>query len=276
MLVGGAFAPLPSIPRDQQAEQQAPPQQTGASQTPSQQPTSPQLPPQQGEPGQLPPPAAPVRLGPVVVLDPGHGGTDTGARGASGLLEKDVTLQLARILRSELERLGYRTAMTRNDDANPSYEDRAAVANAYRDPIFVSLHVSSTGAIGNARVYFYQFPASFLQPDSLQAASAPSKGFGSAIPWTELQRPLADQSRLLANLVQIELARRFTSSPNAPAPAAVRNLRSVAAPAVAVEVSSVSVSDPIDLTSLNGPLAASIAKGIAAFRPINPPNASQP
>ena len=160
--------------------------------------------------------------------------------------------------------------MTRNDDSNPSYEDRAAVANAYRDAIFVSLHVSSTGATGNTRAYFYQFPVPFQETDTSLASTPVKQGFRTAIPWEEAQRPFADQSLRLANLVQIELAHRFPQSPNAPTPAAVRNLRSVAAPAVAVEISSVSVSDPIALTSLSGPLAASMAKGIAAFHPITP------
>ncbi len=282
-------------PRAQQQDQQNPQQQQPPPQQPAPnhsapppQPASQQgaLPapgtPQQTSPEQTPPP--PVHLGPVVVIDPGHGGTDTGARGTT-LVEKDVVLQIAKILRAELERIGYRAVMTRNDDSNPSYEDRAAVANAYRDAIFVSLHVSSTGVTGNTRAYFYQFPVPFQETDTSLPSSPVKQGFRTAVPWEEAQRPFADQSRRLANLVQIELAHRFPQSPNAPTPAAVRNLRSVAAPAVAVEISSISVSDPIALTSLSGLFAASIARGIAAFRPAtpvtpptqaSPPLASQP
>jgi N-acetylmuramoyl-L-alanine amidase len=272
-------------PRAQQQDQQNPPQQPPPQQpAPNQTAPTPQPPSQQGappapgapqqtSPEQTPPP--PVHLGPVVVIDPGHGGTDTGARGTN-LVEKEVVLQVARILRAELERAGYRVVMTRNDDSNPSYEDRAAAANAYRDPIFITLHVSSTGATGNVRAYFYQFPVPFQATDASLLSDQPKQGFRTAIPWEEVQRPFADQSRRLANLVQIELTRRFSQSPNAPTPAAMRNLRSVAAPAVAVEISSVSVSDPIALTSLAGPLAASVARGIAAFRPATPPVTSQP
>jgi N-acetylmuramoyl-L-alanine amidase len=74
-----------------------------------------------------------------VVIDAGHGGTDSGARGTSGAVEKDVVLTVARVLRAELERLGYRVVMTRNDDSDPSYDDRAEIANAYRDPVFVKI-----------------------------------------------------------------------------------------------------------------------------------------
>ena len=280
-----------SRPRAQQQDQQTPPQQP-PQQQPAPNPSAPppQAPPQQGAPPapgtpqQTPPeqsPPPPVHLGPVVVIDPGHGGTDTGARGTT-LVEKDVVLQVAKILRAELERAGYRVVMTRNDDSNPSYEDRAAVANAYRDAIFISLHVSSTGATGNTRAYFYEFPVPFQATDASLSSEPVRQSFRTAISWEEAQRPFVDQSRRLANLVQIELAHRFPQSPNAPTPAPVRNLRSVAAPAVAVEISSVSVSDPITLTPLSGPLAASVAKGIAAFRPNTPaapptpPTASQP
>jgi N-acetylmuramoyl-L-alanine amidase len=267
-----------SHPRVQQQDQQNPPQQPAPQQAAPQQGAPPQAPSPQGAPPapaapqqspQEQAPAPPVHVGPVVVVDPGHGGTDTGARGASGLVEKDVVLQIAKILRAELERIGYRVVMTRNDDSNPSYEDRAALANAYRDPIFVSLHVSTTGATGNTRAYFYQFLVPFQATDASLTSNA-------AIPWEQAQRPFGEQSRRLANLVQIELTRRFSQSPNAPTPAAVRNLRSVAAPAVAVEISSVSVSDPITLTSLSGLLAASIAKGIATFRPMPAPVTGQP
>ena len=267
-----------SHPRAQQQDQQNPPQQPPPQQPAPNQSAPPAQPPSQQSAPPAPPeqtPAPPVHLGPVVVVDAGHGGTDTGARGTT-LVEKDVVLQVAKILRAELERMGYRVVMTRNDDSNPSYEDRAALANAYRDAIFVSLHVSSTGVTGDTRAYFYQFPVPFQAADASLSSEPAKQSFRAAIPWEEAQRPFSDQSRRLANLVQIELAHRFPQSPNAPTPAAVRNLRSVAAPAAAVEISSVSVSDPIALTSLSGLLAASVARGIAAFRPATPPVTSQP
>ncbi|MGH9744757.1 MAG: N-acetylmuramoyl-L-alanine amidase [Candidatus Acidiferrales bacterium] len=254
-LFARAIPPHESHVRSQQsgAQQQAPPQPSA------------DAPVQQASPSQ-PPLPVPVHLGPIVVLDPGHGGTDPGAHGENGIVEKDVVLQFARALRAELERLGYHVVMTRNDDSDPSYDDRAALANAYRDPVFVSLHISSTGTAGTARAYFYQF-------SSPLASAVPAS---AATPWEEAQRPYGDASRRLANLVQIELTHRFSGSPNAPAPVAVRSLRSVAAPAVAVEISSVAVSDPAALTSLAGPIAISVARGITAFHPILGTAAGQP
>jgi N-acetylmuramoyl-L-alanine amidase len=237
-------------------------------QPPAQQP-APQAVPQ-------PAPAVPPRpvSGPVIVLDPAHGGTDSGARGASGAVEKDIVLLFARVMRTELERQGLRVAMTRDDDSNPSYDDRAAVANAFRDALFISLHISSTGTIGAARAYHYQFPSPVTSTSSAPAApgsnSAPATPFAAPanglIVWEEAQRPYAETSRRLADLLQSELAQQFTGSPATSTAVAVRGLRSVAAPAVAVEVSSVSASDPGSLTVMATPLATAIVRSVVAFR----------
>jgi N-acetylmuramoyl-L-alanine amidase len=214
---------------------------------------------------------APVHAGPVIVLDPGHGGTDTGARGTSGAVEKDVALAFARAARAELERAGFRVVMTRNDDSNPSYDDRAAIANAYRDAIFISFHVSSTGAAPTVRSYYYRFSTPMAQdnPDSSAAADL-------LTPWEEAQRPYVDASRRLGEAIQVQLAQRVPGSPAVPAAFAVRELRSVAAPSIAIEVSSVSAADPNALGQLAVPLAAGIARGVAVFRPPTPPPSAAP
>jgi len=224
-----------------------------------------QAPRQQQVPAPSPPTAtqAPplVHLGPLVVLDPAHGGTDTGARGAAGAVEKDVVLMFARAIRAELDRQGFRVVLTRNDDSDPSYDDRAAIANAYGDAVLISLHVSSTGTAATARSYYYRFSNSFAQASN--ASSTPS----GLTPWEEAQRPFADTSHRLADALQLQLAQAFAGSPAVSVSYAVRDLRSVAAPAVAVEVSSVSVSDAAALARMAGPLAAAVARGLAAFRP---------
>jgi N-acetylmuramoyl-L-alanine amidase len=212
-------------------------------------------------------PRAPASAGPVIVLDPAHGGTDTGARGET-VVEKDVLLQIALSVRAGLERQGYRVAMTRNDDSNPSYDDRAAIANAYRDVIFITLHVASTGATGTVRAYYTQFSTSFASVPVTTAATAkaPTPGL---LGWEEAQRSYLNASHRLADLIQGELAQAFPGSPTASTGVPVRVLRSVTSPAVAVEISSVSTSTPDLLTASAAPLADAIARGIAASRPAN-------
>ena len=223
--------------------------------------------------GATPPPAAapqPAYTGPVIVLDPAHGGTDTGARGDNGVIEKDIVLQFARAARIELVRQGYRVVMTRNDDSNPSYDDRAAMANSYRDAIFISLHVSSTGTIGTARAYYYQFwtPLPPAAPESAASdipPEPPAAQVPSLTPWNEAQRLHEDASHLLADQIQIQLAQLFTGSPEVSQGVAVRGLRSVDAPAIAIEISSVAAPDVSSLEALAAPLATSIVNGLHAF-----------
>jgi len=206
----------------------------------------------------------------VIVLDPAHGGTDTGARGENGAAEKDIVLQIARAVREQLSRDAYRVLLTRNDDSNPSYDDRAAMANAYHDVIFVSIHVSSTGTPGTAHAYYDQFATPFPVPPAGVGSGAKAAVLipsGSSLtPWKDAQQPYLDASHRLADFIQADLAQSFSGSPAASVAAPVRTLRSVTAPAVAIEISSVSGSTPDALNAAAGPLAAAIAHGISALR----------
>ena len=235
-------------------------QQPGpAPQTPGPPPPPQTSPPQPQVPAVVTP-APPAHVGPTIVIDPAHGGTDNGAQGTSGIVEKDMVLRFARQLRAEFERQGFRVVMTRNDDSNPSYEDRAATANAYRDAIFISLHVASTGKIGTAQTYSYEYP-------SATALATGSSTTRSLIPWEEAQRPYLETSHRFADLVQMQLGLRFSDSPSVSKPFAVRELRSVAAPAVAVELSSVAVPDVNMLFSMGFPLMNALVRSVQLFRP---------
>jgi N-acetylmuramoyl-L-alanine amidase len=271
--ITSALLARPQSPQAQTTAGQPAPQQTEPP-TPAPPPANPQQPiPPQGAPSQ------PAYVGPLIVLDPAHGGTDTGARGQNGAIEKDIVLQFARVARAALVRQGYRVVLTRDDDSNPSYDDRAAITNSYRDAIFISLHISSTGMIGTTRTYYYQFwkplppPALPLASDADQlTASAPtalSSLSTNLTPWEEAQRSSGDVSRRLADQLQAQLATVFPGSPGISTAAAVRGLRSVNAPAVAIEISSVSVTDLNSLTAMAAPFAASIGKGLQAFRSMN-------
>ncbi len=207
-------------------------------------------------------------------------------------MEKDLTLELARATQSELQRQGLNVILTRDADDNPSFDDRATLANTPRLAIFVTFHVSSTGPPGSARAYFEHFstfdsaPGDSAGPDSNAtgaALSQPSGASGAAsqrpaqplswrpgrtlVPWTEAQRSYLAPSQRLADLIQAALAQSFHGSPDRAGSFAIRDLRSVAAPAVAVELSSVSSVDQASIQRMTGPLAASIARGIVQFRP---------
>ncbi len=80
----------------------------------------------------------------TIVIDPGHGGKDPGARGQRGTEEKDITLKVALKLRNLLSKQpGVRVLMTRDRDEFVELEDRAKFANGQEADLFVSIHVNS-------------------------------------------------------------------------------------------------------------------------------------
>lgn len=226
--------------------------------TPTQQPTnvpsSPQPPATAAPPApQSTPTGQPSGLS-IVVLDPAHGGTDFGARGTGGLHESDVVLEFAAQIRTALESQGFQVLTTRQSNANPSFDDRSAMVNSQRGAIFVTLHIASTGLPGTARVYIM----------SDLPANVDATGL---IPWDRAQAPFLSLSRKLGDAVQALLAQRFKGSPPFAQAASVRQLRTTAAPAIAVEVSSVTVENRADLDHMAPGVADAIARGAAMFRP---------
>jgi N-acetylmuramoyl-L-alanine amidase len=98
-----------------------------------------------------------------IVLDPGHGGHDTGTIGKGGLLEKDLVLGVAQQLRMQLEEsLGAEVIMTREDDRFIPLEERTAIANQARADLFVSIHANSSSSRSTSGVetYFLDFAKS--------------------------------------------------------------------------------------------------------------------
>lgn len=191
----------------------------------------------------------------MVVVDPAHGGTDPGARGAGGVRESDLVLEYAALARKSLEAQGFQVRLTRQGNDNPSFDDRSAMANAQRGTVFVTLHVSSTGSPGTVRVYAMKdFPA-----------ATSSSGL---IPWDRAQAPFLELSHRLGDLVQGQLTLQFKGSPNTAQLATLRQFRTTAAPAIAVEVSSILVEDPAELARMGTGIADAIARGLTAFRPI--------
>lgn len=81
----------------------------------------------------------------MVVVDAGHGGRDMGAMSPHGLPEKDANLRLAKAVRDELGRRGYRVVMTREDDTAVELYDRPKAAHKANADLFVSIHHNAPG-----------------------------------------------------------------------------------------------------------------------------------
>jgi N-acetylmuramoyl-L-alanine amidase len=181
-------------------------------------------------PGLIPPrpeaAPAPVTAPPIerggtirtVVIDPGHGGSDIGTRNASGLQEKQITLDAAQRLKAMLEsQLGVRAILTRESDTDVAIDPRAAIANNNKADLFISLHVNSSNvrSLRGWQVHSLD-PADYTARGDKEAASAPVAqpvplvGGGSRIidvvPWQLAQIPHVRQSATLAELLSARLA----------------------------------------------------------------------
>jgi N-acetylmuramoyl-L-alanine amidase len=105
-------------------------------------------------------PTGPIKM---IVIDPGHGGNDSGARGPRGLKEKDVTLAVAKLLKTELEkRIDAEVVLTRTTDKYLDLYERTDVANNLNADLFISVHVNAAyrkGAKG-VETFFLNLEAS--------------------------------------------------------------------------------------------------------------------
>src|SRR5262245_28012248 len=134
----------------------------------------------------------------VVVLDPGHGGQDSGAM-CGGVAEKDLTLDVARRIDRILDSEGIATLMTRLGDTYVSLADRAAFANRVRDCIFVSIHFNEDNkpvASGGETYY-----ASHQTTGSSAASWLPFL-------WRQLSESPNPESQRLAGFIQEALVAR--------------------------------------------------------------------
>jgi N-acetylmuramoyl-L-alanine amidase len=120
----------------------------------------------------------------VVVLDPGHGGQDSGTTKA-GMVEKELALDVAHRVERFLQAQGMATLLTRSDDTYVSLADRAAVANAQPNCVFISIHFDSARPAATGVETYYATHQilwlPFLQPASLESANAESQSLAAFI-----------------------------------------------------------------------------------------------
>jgi N-acetylmuramoyl-L-alanine amidase len=187
----------------------------------------------------------------TVVLDPGHGGAEEGARGPAGLFEKDATLALAKTVQEVLARRGYRAVLTRSSDTGVGLEDRAASANAAKADVFVSLHANASRVptAHGTEVYYLSLDASdraaALLAESENRAGdspAPTAERNAAardldlILWDLAQNQHLAASARLAEIIQADFNRLLGVTTRGVKQAPLRVLIGVNAPAVLVEV----------------------------------------
>lgn len=142
---------------------------------------------------------------PLIVLDPGHGGIDTGTHGLDGELEKDVVLSFATALRDRLEKSGkYRVLMTRSDDTFIPLNDRVRFARAHNASLFISIHADALpkkeGQAEGATIYTLSEHAS----DAEAARLADDENKADVIAGVDLTAEPDDVANILVDLAQRE------------------------------------------------------------------------
>jgi N-acetylmuramoyl-L-alanine amidase len=206
--------------------------------------------PGRGQSLELPPPPRPaidtssgLR---TVVIDPGHGGEDTGAKGERGTVEKDYVLQFARKLKTAIEgRIGLRVLLTRDTDENVPPDKRAAFANNNKADLFISLHANAAvrPSVNGMQVLSLKLDDYAAQMEPGTAADVPVAVLGGGsraidvLPWDTAQVGYTEESSGIATILRRHLAEAKIPLFN---PAAsrmpLRPLVGVSMPAVLVEL----------------------------------------
>jgi len=229
-----------------------------------------------------PRPARPAEAPAVrtVVIDPGHGGENVGAKGTRGTVEKDVALAIARKLRAELVNArGLQVFLTRDRDVEVGLDERTAIANNYKADLFVSIHANASRARGakGSEVYFLSYQASDDESRWVAQTEGAAEPVAGATPgsdlalilWDMAQAEHLEESSALASRIQEELAVVTGSEGRGVKQAPFRVLVGAAMPAILVEVAFISNPEEEKLLAseaYQAKIARSLARGIERFR----------
>ncbi len=212
-------------------------------------------------PAELPPALNPQTVSiRTISIDPGHGGEDEGVKGANGAKEKDLTLSVARRMKTVIEsRLGIRVLLTRDDDRNVPLDERTAIANNNKADLFISIHVNASmrKSTSGASIFCAAFD------DNARAAAAshgaerlPTFGGGlrdiELVPWDLAQTRHIDQSMTFASILEQQLRGHVPLAETPVDRAPLRVLESSNMPAVLIELGYLTNADQEKLITGDG------------------------
>ncbi|OGF58996.1 MAG: hypothetical protein A2Y62_21160 [Candidatus Fischerbacteria bacterium RBG_13_37_8] len=219
----------------------------------------------------------------TIVIDPGHGGEETGAIGLKGSYEKDLTLALSRILKRLLEeRLGVKVFLTREQDITLDLIDRTAIANNLKADIFISIHANASNRkiASGAETFFLSLEAtdeeSLLlakqenRPGRSTVSASTSKDL-NLILWDLAQTEHLQESSLLAELIQEDLNSALGIRNRGIKQAPFRVLMGADMPAVLIEIGFITNGTEEELlndATYQRNLAIAILKSIQKFKTI--------
>lgn len=227
-------------------------------------------------------PASAAASPPLVLIDPGHGGTNTGAPAAvPDLHEKQVTLALARALWEALTERGYRVVLTRDRDIYLTLRQRVRLANRMGADLFLSIHTNATASHGQRGYETFVLPPEALDVDGRalrldDGAIRPDLDPDTALLLDDLERGAAQEAAAdLATAVQARLrAVRGAEGDRGVRQGAMHVLLGATMPAVLVEVGF--LDHPVEGRELADPavrerIAGALADAVADVLPLPEP-----
>lgn len=155
---------------------------------------------------------------PVIVLDPGHGGIDSGAIAAGGIFEKTIVFDFAKTLKTYLEASGtYRVVMTRESDIFIPLDERVKIARDHQASLLISIHadsLSGTGSVRGATVYTRSERATDSESEQLAAKEnlVDMQAGSDLVPQAEVEEAgdiLADLTRRETHILSQKAARHI-------------------------------------------------------------------
>ena len=233
----------------------------------------------------------------TIVIDPGHGGSETGAISANGVPEKELTLRLARELQAKLaQRLAVRVVLTRYEDATLELDTRTAIANQNKADLFISIHLNSSLGAGAYGTETYFLSPQATDPRAARAAAAENAGAGGPaaaagdaaaqqdlelILWDLAQSQHLEESQQFANLVQRELNEALQLKDRGVKQAPFRVLMGATMPAVLVELGFLSNPEEekkLQDSAYRDQLVDALARAVGRYKALveNRPEPAQP
>jgi len=171
----------------------------------------------------------------TVFIDPGHGGEDSGARGPGGTLEKNVTLQLARLVLDKLDG-NYRFRLSRSNDYHVDIFKISGLANEAKADVFLSFHVGSSFRPNEGGFYLYYSEIPVKPEGSARLSVEHASGLTrDREPWRGVQRKHCAASRQLARNIRNRLS-QISGDPTLVAGADALVLAGADMPAILIEI----------------------------------------
>ena len=224
----------------------------------------------------------------TVVIDPGHGGIELGAKGKLGTFEKDITLAIALKLKALIEKnMAFQVVLTRDRDMDVAVENRSAIANNQKADLFISIHTNGSRqkSANGSETFFLSTGATpdeetrrlaYLENNSSRIedhVDKKSEEDVKMILWDMAQTAYIRQSSQLAEMIQAELNSPLGTRDRGIKQAPFKVLTGVACPAVLVEAAF--ISNPEEEKELvtdefQSSVAEAVYRGLAKYLQVYP------